>query len=418
MNFNNDFEEFEEFDEFDENDENTLDIDDLNEEQLFELLDSINYLDKTEREQNSDTNLSAKNCSECGTSDHIVEDKEHGINVCTKCGNVITEIFDETGEWKYCEGGNDNARCSGITNHFLPQSSLGTTIAGANFSKVKMLHNWNAMPYKERQLNNILKEIQNACREGGILKCIEDDAKILYKKISESNYILGKHKGKPVLTRGKNSKALIASCIFYACKRAGKTRSPKEIGKLFKISSRSVTRGCKIFKNIVELTYLQNENKISNSEDFILRYCRSLHIQNHMIDEAIQVSKNIRKLNITSMHTPVTVAISSILVIIQKNNLNIDKKTLAQHFEISEVTINHTYKKINQYMQIILNTELTNVIFELMEKERMNTEIVDSLKNFDDIHDIDAYINNVDSKFKNRINEVDNEYKQIMQQML
>ena len=103
------------------------------------------------------------------------------------------------------------------------------------------------MPYKERSLHQVLKEIQEKCRLASILKCIEDDAKILYKNISETTYTEGNNKGKPIIIRGKNRKSLIAACIFFACKRKGDTRSPKEIAKLFELKDTEITKGCKTF---------------------------------------------------------------------------------------------------------------------------------------------------------------------------
>ena len=72
------------------------------------------------------------------------------------------------------------------SNDLLPQSSLGTTIGGGKFkSRIKTLHNWSAMPYRERSLHQVFKKFQEKCAFTGILKCIEDDAKIMYKTISE-----------------------------------------------------------------------------------------------------------------------------------------------------------------------------------------------------------------------------------------
>ena len=80
----------------------------------------------------------------------------------------------------------DNNRASHSISQLLPQSSTATTISGNCSSRIKTLHGWSAMPYKERSLNEVFKIIAAKCQQGNILKCIEDDAKIMYKK----NYLL------------------------------------------------------------------------------------------------------------------------------------------------------------------------------------------------------------------------------------
>lgn len=356
---------------------------DMNDDELFELLDRIDYDKENEElqiiEQKLDNN---KFCKKCQTSDKIAEDEAQGIMVCMGCGTILSEIFDDNPEWRYysddCKEG--YVRCNSTTNFFLPQSSLGTSIACSNRSKIKILHGWSAMPYKERSLNIVLKEIQSKCRIAGIMKCIEDDAKILYKNISESKHLIGKNKGKTVIIRGSNRRSLIAACVFFACKRKGKTRSPKEIAKLFDLKYKSFTKGCKIFQRLIKLKHLQYDTKISNPEHFITRYCRELHITNECISQATKVAKNIQKLKLVSMHTPFSVAIGSILLIVDLNELNIEKKVIAKKFGISEVTVIKTYKKIEQYKNILTNDELVDKISLLIDEDKKKLQMPEKLK--------------------------------------
>jgi len=354
-------------DDIDKNDNlDNIEIMGMDDDELFELLDQIDFDKETEElqlfEQEFSESDNGKFCKKCKTSDKIAEDAAQGIMVCIGCGTILSELFDENPEWRQY-GGDDGkegfARCGNPTNFFLPQSSLGTSIACSNRSKIKILHGWSAMPYKERSLNIVLKEIQNKCRIAGIMKCIEDDAKILYKNTSESKHLMGKNKGKNVIIRGSNRKSLIAACVFFACKRKGKTRSPKEIAKLFDLKYKSVTKGCKTFQKLIKLKHLQYDTKISNPEHFITRYCRELHITNEYIDQATKIAKNIQKLKLASMHTPFSVATGSILLVVDLNMLNIERKVIATRFGVSEVTVIKTYRKIEHYKNILTNDELT-----------------------------------------------------------
>jgi transcription initiation factor TFIIIB Brf1 subunit/transcription initiation factor TFIIB len=361
------------------------DLENLNDDELFDLLDDLNP-EKETTDADEDTELICKNCN---TADKLSEDTSGGIIVCIGCGEIVTaNMFDASLETRTYGNKRSNtvARCGTITNHFLPQSSLGTSIGGNARSKIKLLHSWSVMPYKERSLNIVLKQIHAKCLAGGIVKCIEDDAKILYKNISESKHIYGKNKGKTVIIRGTNRRSLVASCIFFACKRKGVTRSPKEIAKLFELKYKDITKGYKIFLKLAKIKHLQHENKISNPEHFITRYCRQLHITDEFIKQAKQIAKNIQRLDIASTHTPFSVATSSILLMIKLNKINIDKKFLAKKFNVSDVTITKTYKKIEKYKEILINDDLTDILANRIEEERKLIKVPDKLKGIYNLH--------------------------------
>ena len=106
------------------------------------------------------------------------------------------------------------------TNSLLPESSLGSTISyktGESFQmkKIRNYHMWNAMPYKERSLYNVFDSIQ--VRAIVEFLCIIEEAKTLYKQISETK-----------ISRGSNRKGIIASCIYKACIIQGSPRSTQE----------------------------------------------------------------------------------------------------------------------------------------------------------------------------------------------
>lgn len=366
--------------------DNDQEVVDMNDDELFELLDQIDYeketkeIDKIESERAEEYKTF---CKTCKSTDKIAEDNAQGILVCIGCGNVVSDVFDDNPEWKTYTAEDSKetvGRCGNPTNFFLPQSSLGTTISGSSKSKIKILHSWSAMPYKERSLHIVLKEIQNRCRIAGIMKCIEDDAKILYKNISESKHAFGKNQGKNIIIRGVNRKSLIAACVFFACKRNGKTRSPKEIAKIFELKYKDITKGCKTFLKLIKLKQMSYDIQTSNPAHFITRYCRELHITNEYINQTIKIAKNIQKLNIASMHTPFSVATGSILLIVDLNNLDIERKFIAKKFNVSEVTVIKTYKKIEQYKKILINDELTDKLVKLLEEDRKNLKIPEKLK--------------------------------------
>lgn len=386
-------------------------IDDIGDEQLFELIDKLESETKLDLDEDKQDNTKCENCK---TDDHIAIDNANGVIVCTNCGSVITEILDNNPEWKSYDGNNANARCNGANNAFLPQSSLGTSISGSYRNRIKVLHSWNAMPYKERSLNGELKEIQNICRDAGIMKCIEDDTKILYKIISDSKYMEGKNKGKYIIIRGDKRKGLKGACLYFACKRKGDVRSPKEIAKLFGIKDKDVRKGCKTCKKILQLNQIPYDPNTNNPEHFIKRYCKELQMTKDYVNETIRIIKNIEKLDLISCHTPQTIAIAGIILIIEMNNIEIDRKLLETKFDISGVTLDKAYKKIEKYKDIITNDELTDRLQIMLNKEKKNIKVPEKLKQiYTNAMDID-YTTNEDLQLIKTIEEIEEEGKKLI----
>lgn len=333
---------------------------------------------------NKEINIKGKKrlyCENCNDDD-IVEDTSHGIIVCKSCGGVITTIMDSNPEWTQYNDDNkkDMNRCSHPISQLLPQSSTATTIAGSCSSRIKILHGWGAMPYKERSLNEVFKIIQAKCAEGKILKCIEDDAKIMYKNISDCKHITGKNNGKPIIIRGKNRMSVIAGCILYACRKKNKTRSPKEIAELFGLRYTEITKGCKIFQKLAKLKKIDYKFTFTKPEHFITRFCEELKIKHEYGEQAIQISNNVQKLQIASVHTPLSLATGSIYLMIHLNGLNIQKKTIADKFNVSQVTIAKAFKKLEPFINILTNDKICDKLSVEIKKYQDDIEILEVLK--------------------------------------
>lgn len=375
----------------------SLNLPNLDDDDLFCILDQLCYNEKHNIEDDKiilkDVHEEYKQqvreeinfCHKCKSSKNVIEDAILGIAVCKgpDCGTVISTLIDTRPEWKSYDNGEFNksaSRCSMPLSHFFPQSSLGTSISGFYRSNIKKLHSWSAMPYRERSLYIILKEIESVCRKANILKCIEDDAKILCKNISECKHTKGPNKGKKVISRGRNRRSLMAACVFFACRRKGMTRSPKEIATIFSLKNTEITRGCKLFIKLMKMLNINYNLNSSASEHFIPRFCYKLHIKESLINQTLQIAKNIQKLNVASVHTPLSIATGAILLMSNINKLNITGRRIATHFDVTEVTVFKTYNKLLPYKKILVNDPLTNKLSELMEQQRNDAIIPDHVK--------------------------------------
>jgi hypothetical protein len=249
------------------------------------------------------------------------------------------------------------------------------------------------------------------------MKCIEDDAKIMYKNISDSKHTIGKNMDKNIIIRGINRKSLIAACVLYACRKKDKTRSPKEIAELFELKYTQITKGCKTFSRMAKNKNMELKLNSTKPEHFITRFCDELKIKKEYADQSIQIANNVQKLHIASVHTPLSLATGSIYLMIHLNRLNIQKKTIAEKFNVSQVTIAKAFKKLEPFINILTNDDICNQLNKEILKYQEDIIIDDKLKPkfirfgiFTDIlknckKDIVSNIFNIYNKETNTINE-------------
>jgi transcription initiation factor TFIIB len=192
---------------------------------------------------------------------------------------------------------------------------------------------WNSMTYKERTLYNIFDMLTVNAVNNGIPASIIDEAKALYKKISELR-----------LSRGDNRNGLIASSIYMSCKTNNVPRSAKEIAKIFNLKSTTMTKGCKKFQET-----LQMELTSSTPIDFILRFCSKLNLNKDIKDLCMKVVERADELSIICENTPPSIAAGCIYLVCTVCGESIDKKELAVACDISMVTISKCFKKLFSY---------------------------------------------------------------------
>jgi len=194
------------------------------------------------------------------------------------------------------------------------------------------------MPYKERSLYNVFTTIKQKSTRAGISDSIIEDAKEMYKELSETK-----------ISRGSNRNGLIAACIYFSCKRHAVPRSAKEVAAIFGIKLAEMTKGCKLFIEIMSLNKHKCAVKASNPLDFIDRFCSNLNLPGFVREICKIVTKRATESSIVDENTPPSIAAGCIFLISSLCNLNIAKKTIAASCKISEVTISKCYKKLYIY---------------------------------------------------------------------
>lgn len=311
---------------------------------LWDLLNELKITDKPNSTKCSDKcadkcledDRKAIECKNCKSIDIMIDE---GNYICKGCSTLLGRFIDMQAEWRYY-GNDDNktsdpTRCGMPVNDLLPNSSLGSIISNQfnesyDMKLIRKYHMWNSMSYKERSLFNIFDNITIHAANSGIPTSIIEEAKVFYKKLSESK-----------ISRGENRSGLIASSIYMSCKSNKVPRSTKEIAKIFNLKLTTMTRGCKKFQDIMNMNL-----DSSCPVDFIQRFSSKLKISKEVKELCKQVVEKADELNIVSENTPPSIAAASIFLCNVVCGLGISKKDLANACEISQVTLTKCYKKL------------------------------------------------------------------------
>jgi len=199
-------------------------------------------------------------CKECKEfPPNLVEEFSSGDMVCGSCGLVLGDrIVDTRSEWRTFanddQGNDDPSRVGDAANPLLNGSQLSTTIAfGDGSGRSRDLQRAQNKSTHDKSTKNLLaayKEIGAHCDAIGLPKTGADVAKHLFKMVDDAKAF-----------KGKSQEALIAGCIFIACRQSGVPRSFREIYALTKVSKKDIGRTFKA----LEKFFASDENKAAMS---------------------------------------------------------------------------------------------------------------------------------------------------------
>lgn len=303
----------------------------------------------------------------CDTCNSNLAFSDEGFLTCVNrsCGIIYKDIVDQSAEWRYYGAddnhNNDPTRCGMPINPLLKESSFGCKVicqgpTSYEMRKIRRYTEWQSMSYKEKSQYDEFQIITTMAQNAGVPKMIIDDAIRYHKKISEYELTF----------RGDNRDGILASSIYISCRINNFPRTAKEIATIFHLDVTSATKGCKnaqLIINNIEKDMDNNDKTIFNKtkpEAFIDRYCSKLNINNELTKLCYFISMKIEKQNLMPENTPHSIAAGVVYFISQICKLNITKKDVKNVSEISEVTINKCFKKLEKIKNDLLPLVILN----------------------------------------------------------
>jgi transcription initiation factor TFIIB len=249
---------------------------------------------------------------------------------------------DESSEWRTFSDStsSDPVRVGGPSNPLLTDGGLSTIISkpnGAQGDFMSSLGRWqNRGSNPDRSLIIAFRSIGTMADRLGLVSTIKDRANEIYKKVEDLKSI-----------RGRSQDAILAACLYIACRQEDKPRTFKEICSVANgASKKEIGRATKfIVKQLEEDMGISMEMGTIHAGDFLRRFCSHLNMENNEVRAATETVKKSEMLDIRK--SPISVAAAAIYMISQLNEK--EKKALkdiSRVAGVAEVTIRNSYKDL------------------------------------------------------------------------
>lgn len=325
--------------------------------------------------ENLQVRLICRDCRE--DPPELVEDHASGDLLCGNCGLVLQQrSIDTSSEWRTFSNddnaNDDPSRVGDGPNALLNGAQLNTNIAfgdgGMRSRELQRTQNKANLDKGNKSLLQAYKQIGALCDGWQLPNSVADTAKHLYKDADESR-----------LFKGKSQEALIAGCVFLACRRNQVPRSFREVMELTKVSKKEIGRTFKLLEN-----FLMNKEKERGSQgttsmvaggtvvynesykgsttadpgDLCARYCSMLDMDQRTTNIAIALADKMTKTGALAGRSPLSSAAACIYMAGHMMGQPKTAKEIMHVARVSDSTIRHAYKLLWQDRDKLITEEI------------------------------------------------------------
>lgn len=307
-------------------------------------------------------------CPECKEDPpNLVEEFSCGDVVCGTCGLVLGQhTVDTRSEWRTFSNddstNDDPSRVGDGANMLLNGSQLETSIAfGDGNARSKDLHRAQNKATHNKSNQDLMaayKVIAAHCEAANIPKNITDISKHLFKLVDDAKAM-----------KGKSQDAIIAGCIFIACRQGDLPRTFREIYNLTKVPKKDIGRTFKALETFFaktnttakkDLTAQPDYNKTSstNAEDLCIRYCSNLGLGGQQIVKISQtLARKVSLVGELAGRSPLSIAAACIYMASYLIGRPKTPKEISIIAGVSDGTIRTAYKFLYQEREKLIEPE-------------------------------------------------------------
>ncbi|KAG5230082.1 transcription initiation factor IIB [Salix suchowensis] len=187
--------------------------------------------------------------------------------------------------------------------------------------------------------------IKGLLKEGllGLVTTIKDRANEIYKKVEDQ---------KPL--KGRNQDAILAACLYIACRQENKARTVKEICSVVTgATKKEIGRAKEFIVKHLEVEMGQSmEMGTIHAADYLRRFCSNLGMTNQAVKAAHEAVQKSEELDIR--RSPISIAAAVIYIITQLSDDKKPLKDISVVTQVAEGTIKNAYKDLSPHLSQII----------------------------------------------------------------
>ncbi|KAL2067134.1 hypothetical protein VTL71DRAFT_1558 [Oculimacula yallundae] len=321
-------------------------------------------------QENLNMTMVCRDCKE--VPPNLVEEFSSGDMVCGSCGLVLGDrIVDTRSEWRTFanddQGNDDPSRVGDGANPLLNGSQLTTTISfqdgNARSRDLMRTQNKSANDKATKGLLAAYKEIGAHCDAVNIPKNVSDTAKHLFKLVDDAKAF-----------KGKSQEAIIAGCIFIACRQCGVPRTFREIYALTKVSKKDIGRTFKVLEKffandsegktkaanlgLLPSTDSYQTTSSTNASELCMRYCSQLGLNRQSFVKVSQgLAEKMSTVGDLAGRSPLSVAAACIYMASHLLGKPKSPKEISAIAGVSDGTIRTAYKYLYQERERLIEPD-------------------------------------------------------------
>jgi transcription initiation factor TFIIIB Brf1 subunit/transcription initiation factor TFIIB len=276
----------------------------------------------------------------CGTHEFHIYDSASATNICTQCGTVVEQVFDDTPEYQYGDNGRDNG-FHGVENY--------STYIDDGRALTKRLQA-SMMTFEERKSRDRREILSIIC---GAFK-LDKDSLIMKTSLS----IAELHQEKVQLS-GKKKVASLAAAFYFACKIHNAAREIRSISAVCGIDIGVLNFGIKsIREHLADSVYMRSaeDRAISSNHTLAIRFVDMLDIH---ADQRKALRKNVLNMidvitdEFSSGKKPRTIVAAVIFITMFSLDIRFDKKEVAAQFGVCTQSIDGSMRSLKKQYNLV-----------------------------------------------------------------
>jgi transcription initiation factor TFIIB len=280
-------------------------------------------------------------CPECGGSIIFIEEK--GETVCGQCGLIINErLVDNShgGKRAYTNQEKNNREQTGAPiSILLPDMGLSTVIDKQKITNpdLKRAAKWNTrITWQKRNLLIASTELKRISSNINLPNHVKEEAMRLYIEAFKRK-----------LLRGRSINAMVAACLYLACRKKDVPRTLQEILDEASVTAKDVRRSISILTR--ELNF---KTQSTDPVALIPRYISDLGLDSEI--EAL--TKKILTTYISNFSIsgkdPKGLCAGAIYLACRIKDLELTQQQIVNSIGITEVTLRSRYKELKNKLKV------------------------------------------------------------------